>query len=302
VQQNSQSAVLFAILGLFSAARHYLNGALLLRAYEHDYFSEIIPYSKDGASEEDMKRRKRSWEKKSRMYNMLRIGNATRHFWIVVFCVCVIFFILVVLLYVGSMNLDGFKSNKITPVEGYEYERNPNLPYPTCVLRVTENDLLDGDLFDYAFIANVAYMPPDEAQTSLNRWFGDDVARVNDALVEEFREAFDFEAYGMSRNSPVSYKLVQSVVDPSYVMITIRGTATIGDVLADAQLWISAMLFQGVRYLLPLGDAFTPILHHLVNVVQWVETGAIARVAYYQETREFALYLMEEGYKVRVTG
>ena len=299
MQQNSQSAVLFAVLGLFSAARHYLNGALLLRAYEHDYFAEIIPYSNDGASEEEMKRRKRGWEKKSRMYNMLRIGNATRQFWIVVFCVCVIFFVLLVFLYVGSNDLDGYTSSTTALVGGYAYQRNPNLPYRTCLL-TEENDLLDG--IDYAFIASLAYRHSAEAQTSLDRWFGDNVAKVNDALVEEFRESFDFEAYGMSRNSPVSYKLVQSVVDPSYVIITIRGTATVVDVLADAQLWKSAMLFQGVRYLLPLGNAFTPILHHLVKAVNWVETGAIAKVAYYQETRQFARYLMEEGYKVRVTG
>ena len=303
MQQNTQSAVLFAVLGMFSFTRHYLNGALLLRAYEHDFFSKVIPYSADGESDEDIKRRRRSWEKKSRMYNMLRIGNTTRHFWIVVFCVCVFFFVSIVFLYVGSMDLDGYKSNTTTLVEGYAYQRNPNLPYPTCMLRVKENDLLEGaDLFDYAYIAELAYTTPAENQASLNSWFGDNVARVNDTLIEEFRKEFDFEAYGMSNDSPVSYKLVQSVVDPRYVMITIRGTATVLDVMADAQLWLSAWLFQGVRAVLPVGNAFTPILHHLVKVVNWVETNAIEKVAYYQETRQFALYLLREGYNVRVTG
>eukprot|EP00975_Prorocentrum_lima_P014232 3021547-Prorocentrum_lima.AAC.1 len=71
--------------------------------------------------------------------------------------------------------------------------------------------------------------------------------------------------------------------------------------MADAQLWISALLFQSVREFLPLGNVFTPILHHLVKVVSMVETKNIAKVAYYQETREFALYLMKKGYDVRVT-
>ncbi len=273
-----------------------------MRAYEHDYFSEVIPYSDDDISDEERKSRKRRWKRKSRMYNMLNIGNTSRKFWIAVFSMLVFFFVFVVLAYAKTQGDDGFKSNTTTPVEGYEYPRGRHLPYPTCVLRVKENDLVDADLLDYAFLANLAYTEPAEEDTSLKSWFGDGVVRVNDSLVEEFREDYDFEAYGMSSNSAVSYKLVQSVAYPEYVMITIRGTVTVLDVAADAQLWISAMLFQGVRELLPVGSVFTPILHRLVNVVSSLETAAISEVAYYQETRQFALYLIEKGYNVRVTG
>lgn len=296
------SAVLFSFLGVLSFTRHFLNGALLLRAYEHDYFSEVIPYSDDNVTDEERKSRKRRWKRKSRMYNMLSIGNTSRNFWIAVFSVLVFFFVLVLLAYAKTQGDDGFKSNTTTPVEGYEYPRSHHLPYPTCVLRVADNDLVDADLPDYAFLANLAYTEPAETNTSLKSWFGDGVVRVNELLVKEFREDFDFDAYGMSNNSAVSYKLVQSVAYPEYVMITIRGTATVLDVAADAQLWISAMLFQGVRELLPVGSVFTPILHRLVNVVNAMETDAIAEVAYYQETREFARFLKKKGYDVRVTG
>lgn len=302
MQQNTPSAVLFAFLGFLSGTRHFLNGAILLRAYERDFFSEAIPCSNDDVTEEERKSRKRRWQRKSRMYNMLSIGNTSRKFWITVFSVLVFFFVLVVLAFAKTQGDDGFKSNTTTPVEGYAYPRGRNLPYPTCVLRVREDDLVNADLLDYAFLANLAYTEPAEEQASLSSWFGNDTVRVNDALVEEFRNDYDFGAYGMSNSSAVVYKLVQSVAYPKFVMITIRGTSTVLDVMADAQLWITAMLFQGVRELLPVGSVFTPILHHLVYVVSALETGAIAEVAYYQETRQFALYLKEKGYDVRVTG
>eukprot|EP00985_Skeletonema_marinoi_P010624 scaffold4969_cov118-Skeletonema_marinoi.AAC.1 len=237
----------------------------------------VIPYSADGVSDEEKARRRRRWKKKSRMYDMLSIA------------------------YAGTQEFDGWKSNTITPVEGYEYTRNPNLPYPTCALRVKESDFVDGDIADYAFIANLAYTNPAEEQASLDSWFGDGVVIVNDTLVKEFREEFSSVDFGLASDSSVSFKLTQ-LVNTNFVMITIRGTATVLDVMADAQLWISALLFQSVREFLPLGNVFTPILHHLVKVVSMVETKNIAKVAYYQETREFALYLMKKGYDVRVTG
>ena len=300
--RNVPSAIIFTFLGIFSGIRHYLNGAILLRAYEHDFF-EAKPHSANGVIADGEKQiRRRRWKKKSRMYNMLRIGNTSRKFWIVVFCVLAAFFNLVVLLYARTQDFDGFKSSTATPVDGYEYKRNPNLPYPTCVLRVAEEDMLDADLVDYAFLANFAYTTPSEEEESLNDWFGDDIVRVNDTLVEEFKKSFPFDEYGLSSNSKVSYKLLQSVSDPNYVMLTIRGTSTALDVMADAQLWITATLFQSVRAFLPFGNAFTPILHRLVHFLNLIETNAITKVAYYQETRLFVSSLIEKGFNVRVTG
>ena len=125
---------------------------------------------------------------------------------------------------------------------------------------------------------------------------------VNDTLIQEFRRNFPFEELGLVRDSPVSYKLIQGVIDPSSVIITIRGTATALDIMTDAQIWVSAVLFQLIRELLPLGAVFTPILHHLVRIVNGLETAAITKVAYYQEIREFAQFLVENSYNVKITG
>ena len=170
------------------------------------------------------------------------------------------------------------------------------------MLRVSDNDVIDKDLTDYAFISYLAAFNNMEAQKQLNLWYGNDTAIVNDTLIQEFRNNFPFEELGLVRDSPVSYKLIQSVIDPSYVIITIRGTATALDFLKDAQIWSSAVLFQLIRELLPLGTVFTPILHHLVRIVNGLETAAITKVAYYQEIREFAYFLVKRNYHVKLTG
>src|SRR5210317_665807 len=106
VQQNTQSACLFAFLGLFSFIRHYLNGATLLQAYEHNFF-EMIQYSTDDISEEERAHRKKLWKRKSRTYNMLNIGiDSARKFWTIVYSVLVLFFVFVVLMAVAMEGLD----------------------------------------------------------------------------------------------------------------------------------------------------------------------------------------------------
>ena len=157
---------------------------------------------------------------------------------------------------------------------------------------------------DYAFIASLAYLPADgaEVQNQLNAWFGNGMLKVNDALIKDFRSDFPFERYEISRDSHVSYTLLQNVIDPTRVLITVRGTATVLDLMADAQIWISAVLFQALREFLPLGSSFTPILHHVVRIVNRLETAAITKVTYYQEIREFALWLKEKNYNARIAG
>ncbi len=64
-----------------------------------------------------------------------------------------------------------------------------------------------------------------------------------------------------------------------YVLITIRGKATVLDVMwrICSCGYISATLFQGVRELLPLrNNFFTLILYRLVKLVSAVESSVIA--------------------------
>ena len=62
------------------------------------------------------------------------------------------------------------------------------------------------------------------------------------------------------------------------------------------------MLFQGLREVLPLGKLFTPILHHVVKIVNRLESENIKDVSFYRETTAFVKYLQQSGYSVQVTG
>lgn len=67
---------------------------------------------------------------------------------------------------------------------------------------------------------------------------------------------------------------------------------------------MSAILFQVLRFILPISNLFTPILRHMVNIVSRLETSSTARVSYYRETRLFVDWLREEkGFnELEVTG
>ena len=74
------------------------------------------------------------------------------------------------------------------------------------------------------------------------------------------------------------------------------------DVITDAQLWLPAVLFQGLRFVLPFSEIFTAILHHMVRIVSGLESDGLKKVAYYRETTAFVKYLQNIGYEVVVTG
>jgi len=296
--ENPPPAVLFAFLGPFAGLRHYLNPRILLLEGERkDYFRNTL----------DVKTRKerKEWKKKSRLYHLVAVGGDTaRHFWTGTYLLLVIFFVVIALLAVleseSSQNdPSSDPTTAMTLVDGYIYQPQPHLPYPTCVLKKG----FGGNIFelsDFAFLSGLAYKTDDFATEALNKWFGEGVATNNVELIEEFKNSEGYGEYGFG--SAVSYKLI-TFTDGGGVL-TIRGTQTAWDLMADAQLWISAILFQGLRSLLPLSELFTPILHHMVWIVTQLESKSITKVSYYRETRGFVDYLKEvKGFeRLLVTG
>lgn len=134
----------------------------------------------------------------------------------------------------------------------------------------------------------------------LDLWFGPGNATNDISTIEEFKNSPDYE---YTFGSAVGYKLI-TFEDPATAILSIRGTQTVWDLCADAQLWLSAMLFQGLRFVLPVSAVFTPILNQMVWIVSHLESDSITRVAFYRETTGFVKYLTEskEFQQIQVTG
>ena len=134
----------------------------------------------------------------------------------------------------------------------------------------------------------------------LDLWFGPGNATNDLSTIEEFKNSPDYE---YTFGSAVGYKLI-TFEDPATAILSIRGTQTVWDLCADAQLWLSAMLFQGLRFVLPVSAVFTPILNQMVWIVSHLESDSITRVAFYRETTGFVKYLTEskEFQQIQVTG
>jgi len=75
----------------------------------------------------------------------------------------------------------------------------------------------------------------------------------------------------------------------------VRGTTNAWDALTDAQLWSAAALMQVVRFILPAGDIWTPLLDRLIQLISSLDTSAVERVAFYKDTTQFVDLLLENG-------
>jgi len=73
----------------------------------------------------------------------------------------------------------------------------------------------------------------------------------------------------------------------SWSLHPVRGTTNAWDALTDAQLWSAAALLQVLRFLLPLGNIWTPLLDRLIAAVSSLDSAAIEKVAFYKDTTRF---------------
>ena len=243
---------------------------------------------------------RKNWKKKSLLYHIVAFGGDTaRVFWTWIYVLSVVFFIFIVILaanYNPEETAELTSSQLMAPAGNYTYPPQPNLPYPTCRLKKGLGQ--DIALADFAFLSKLAYTSDENAETYLDLWFGKGVAKLDTATIDEFKNS---PSYIYTFGSAVSYKYVTF---PYEAVVTIRGTQTVWDLAADAQLWLPAGLFQGLRALLPLSEVFTPILNHMVWIVNALETDSTKRVSFYRETTGFVKYLkdIKQVKQLQVTG
>ncbi|KAL3924436.1 MAG: hypothetical protein SGILL_001047, partial [Bacillariaceae sp.] len=191
----------------------------------------------------------------------------------------------------GNMELVGGKSYYYPP-------QSDDMRYATCSLTNIRGGFGEGTLmFDYIAMATLAYTSEDLTQEGLDEWFGEGVAVDRTDIVDEFRAVYD------TSNAAVFFKLFEF---PSIGLgvISIRGTSNNWDMLADSQLWSAAALMQGIRFVLPAGEIWTPILDQLVSWINRLQGQALEKVSFYILTTEFANYMKNrtDFIDIQVTG
>jgi hypothetical protein len=125
-----------------------------------------------------------------------------------------------------------------TPAPGFYYPpQQDDMRYSSCSISNIRGGFgVNATMADYIYMAGAAYLV--DTQGALDNWFGEGVVVDEEQLVTDFRNATD------TSNSAVFFKLF-NFTDINLAIISIRGTTTSWDMLADAQLWAAASLMQG---------------------------------------------------------
>jgi hypothetical protein len=182
---NRAIAILFAILGFFSACRHYFNapivlselGSLDLLDGQFIRGGSTQERSAPEVAEED-------WREKNRLSKIVgRISQGGRRdFWIGVIVSFVLIFQFLFLSAFGQGSNNGDASEASNLLHDFQYTPKKNtFKYPTCSM--TADFQLPGSnshaMADYAYMASIAYVAPESMPDMLEAWFGEGVAHDN---------------------------------------------------------------------------------------------------------------------------
>jgi len=144
---------------------------------------------------------------------------------------------------------------------------------------------------DYSFLASLAYASDNITQRELDQWFND----------SEMSAVFDHTAVSTFRQSdittgvtPVVYRLIKFPSEKEAIVV-IRGSTDPVDFMVDGQLWMGAALFQALRFIMPAGDIWTPIMHLLIQAINLLESESIRKISFYKETTRFIEWLQNSG-------
>ena len=281
--KNTPIAVLFLIVGGVSMLRYYLNAAILIKA--------LGTFGAVGAGQDTDKQ----WKTRSRLCAiLLRVTRGPiRRVWIWIFILMTFGLAVFAVASLGTSTEDAASSSQdvvILPQGDFVYEPQPNLPYPTCRL-VKGLEIPNSNstaLADYAFLAAMAYQRPEAFQDRLDAWFGPGVATNRPEIVEQFRGKVE------GGQAAVDYRFV-TFGDDTVGVVIVRGSTTAWEWLTDAQLWSGAALAGLYRFVLPIGQIFTPILAEVLKAISWVESDSLKEVALYQQTTSFVEALQSTG-------
>eukprot|EP00541_Cyclophora_tenuis_P016342 CAMPEP_0116563538 /NCGR_PEP_ID=MMETSP0397-20121206/12791_1 /TAXON_ID=216820 /ORGANISM="Cyclophora tenuis, Strain ECT3854" /LENGTH=616 /DNA_ID=CAMNT_0004089997 /DNA_START=29 /DNA_END=1879 /DNA_ORIENTATION=+ len=286
---NHAIATVYLFMVLFTGLRTYLNAAVVLEEVGN---LDLV----DG-----VKGTEAFWQSQSRLSTIVSniSRSRARPAW-----ASVLWIFLLALLGLFSIAINqsaATASNfQFTYLPDFEYKQQEDLLYPTCTVGkgLAALGSPSTSIADYAFLAALAYRDPNITQGELDQWFGLNVSQDQDQYVTNFRRRTD------NFTSAVVYKFITFPNSGNLGIVSIRGTINAWDALTDAQLWSAAAVFQALRFLLPMGEVWDPILHRMDNVISWLESATINRVAFYVQTTEFTNDVANSGNfsNIQVTG
>ena len=279
---NIPIGILFIFVSIITLLRRNINATTSLLEYGslHSRAIQGAPIGED-------------WRQKHRVQKVVQeISTSSKTgFWQNVFTIFIVIFCA---LFVGAVlspprqRLDGIKL-----ASNSEYSGATSMQYPSCQL--TQGfPLLEGtgaSLVDVAFLATLMYEKTSAIDGSLTKWFRDiKFIDHSEDIAIPFKENYE----QANSASSVTYTLI-GFPEKNIGVVTIKGSSSSIDYLVDFQLWISAMLTQSVRFTLPMGELFTPVLKYLVFAISRVESDSLEKAKFYKQTTAFVKNITERG-------
>ena len=290
-QRNYEITSVFLVCAVVNGLRGFINISACLQE-----IGSMDGVGKNNSREEE------TWAEEHRLNLIVgKISQGRRiEFWVYVFYIIVF---VVCVLFLGAMGLgvtEGDSEGLPVLLTDFQYPRSAGLPYPTCRMGTLKNTPKEPEnaMVDFVFLSYLAYADPKVTQEMLDTWFGPNVALDQHNTTTK---VFQKEYQQINGENPVRYKLIE-FPENELSVIDIRGTSNLWDALADTQLWISAMIAQAVRSLMPLGGLWNPIINLLLQIISSIEAESIESVSYYKETTAFANMLKEKTQNIIVTG
>jgi len=297
---NIPIASFFMMTGFISLIRYYFNAPSVLQEVGSiSILDEEVTKSLAADTKAEREVIRGDFYEKSRL-NMI-IGKVShgnrRNVWMYTFIAVVgIFCSLFLGAYVMGSSEGHGEIEGLLDMNDFVYEPKHKLPYPTC--RMGSDVAIPGEedtaLADYAYLSVIAYTDSDatgtnnSTQEQLDVWFGKGFAVDEKGVVEDYRKETKID-------SSVQFKLISFPSRTNFTVLAVRGTNNGWDALSDAQLWSAAWLSQALRFILPFGELWNPILENLIYFVSALQSTRLKKVAYYQPLAKFVRHLKEEG-------
>jgi hypothetical protein len=237
---------IYVVIVGISGTRHYLNIEAVI---EETGTMNLVPG----------KSKKERWMNQSRLSDIVESISTDKSKWLWL-GILSLWLVILILIYVGgvySSDSESSDTTEITFLPNYYYpEEEDSIRYPTCsVLTSTWQGLADRTLADFAFLSALAYRASNIVEEQLPEYFGTELVTDERAYVSAWRN------FTNTSGIAVSFNLFRFETEVGPIgIVSIRGTATAADLLADNQIWLAAMLTQLVRAALPFGGVFTPYL------------------------------------------